>query len=127
MQKLAVTDGLAAKVGMQDALIATGIEYYYFSDPADLDPFFEAIGGGIHFDIGDIDPESDQKGYARLRDYVTETYGPLLPDPSLLTLDTRRQWFVQAGPSGMEATSTGDTRARVTSATSCSVPTRATS
>ena len=109
MQRLGVTGGLAAQQAMRDALIATGIEYYNFLQPAQLADFFNSVPGGIRFDLDTINlARSDQKGYARLRDFVTQTYGPQLPDPSLLALDTRRQWFVQAGDSGMVAKSTGD-------------------
>ncbi len=108
LARLGKDTGLVALTPVREGLIIAGIEYYNFVPPTQLTDFFNSIPGGIRFDLDTINlARSDQKGYAKLRDYVLQTYGPLLPDPSLLALDTRQQWFVQAGALGMVATSTG--------------------
>ncbi len=108
MQKLAVS-GVIGQRAMQDALIATGIEYYNFVNVSNLADFFRPVGGGLTFDLGTIEGLAldQQKGYSRLRDYALQTYGSQFPDADL-SLDTRQQWFVQGGGAGMVAASTGE-------------------
>lgn len=102
--------GVASIDQVREGLIVAAIEYYNFVDVSQPADFFGRVGGGVRFDLATIDGLAldEQKGYARLRDYVTEIYGPQLSDLSLLALDTRRQWFVQAGNAGMVAASTGE-------------------
>ena len=84
MQKLAVS-GVIGQRAMQDALIATGIEYYNFVNVSNLADFFRPVGGGLTFDLGTIEGLAldQQKGYSRLRDYALQTYGSQFPDADL--------------------------------------------
>lgn len=113
MVKLAGT-GAVALPALRDALIAAGIEYYYFVDPATTGAFFAADGNCVRFDLRDValngNPSlSLPRLVAGVADYLDRT---LVGDFDLRRrLEQAPLWSVQAGAGALNTA--GDVAAEV--------------
>ncbi len=113
--KLSV-DGSTRLGGVDRALIAATMEYYYFADLADASPFIDVVPGGVTFDVRRIPPSSDLRGQAllldRVRDLVTSGTGDLARTQA----DNAAIWTIQTGSSGLATDGHSESEVQIGSA-----------
>jgi Ca2+-binding RTX toxin-like protein len=95
------TDGSTRLPGVDQALIAATMEYYYFADLSNTSPFMDVVPGGVSFDVRRIPPSSDQRGQTllldRVRDLVTSGTG----ERARTQAGNAAIWTIQSGSTGL--------------------------
>jgi Ca2+-binding RTX toxin-like protein len=109
-------DSFAAVKLVSQTLIAFAMQKYYTETQGSAgynqELFTELSAdsnGGIRFDLADVtsDPLSTTKGYSLyFHNYVANSFSPSDRDRIYALLPGLRDWYVQAGKNGMEATDT---------------------
>lgn len=93
---------------LSEALIDVAIADYYFMENGFDQEFFNALGGGIGFNLADIDSNWSSNPT------VTNLIGVIVSHPDLDHLNIRSElgqsnyWTIQSGNSGLTATGTGN-------------------
>jgi len=113
MQRITATGKAANEYALLNkALIAFGIQAYYQQDGGFTSEFFKTETGGVSFDRNMLDVSlGNIKGFTYFRtfleqyywDSASSTYSPD-KDRILAELPNQRDWYIQAGTSGLNAT-----------------------
>lgn len=95
------TTGSTHLAQLENALIATVMEYYHFSAHANISPFVSTVAGGVSFDVSAIPANAEQLGQNKLldgvRDLVTIGFG----DVARTAADNASVWTIQTGAGGL--------------------------
>ena len=94
-------DGSTRLPGVDRALIAATMEYYYFADLANPSPFMDVVPGGVTFDVRRIPPSSDQHGQTLLLDQVRDLVTSGTGNMARTQADNAAIWTVQTGSTGL--------------------------
>jgi hypothetical protein len=111
--KIAQDGGLTlSDKNLADALIAFDMQKYYQETPNGIgagQELYNAISGGIQFDTSEVmAPDGSMKGVSYFRKYLVSTlvgpdYNPNDLAVAASMLAGLREWYIQAGTSGMNA------------------------
>lgn len=104
-------DSFAAVKLVSQTLIAFAMEKYYTETQTSAgynQELFTGVTGGVQFDLADVAANvTDTKGYnLYFHTYVANSFSPSDRDRIYDLLRGSRDWYVQAGRNGMEATDT---------------------
>ncbi|MFO1401338.1 MAG: YqiA/YcfP family alpha/beta fold hydrolase [Steroidobacteraceae bacterium] len=114
------TSGSTRLPGVERALIATTMEYYYYADLTSATPFLEPVAGGLRFDLQRIPAASDHHGQNVLLDATRDLAAAGLGDLARARAAGATLWTVDTGDVGLVTDGSAANEVQIGSATHAS-------
>ena len=95
------TSGSTRLPGVERALIATTMEYYYYADLSNATPFLETVAGGLRFDLQRIPSTSNHHGQDVLLDAARDLVATGLGGFTRQQAEAATLWTVNSGDVGL--------------------------
>jgi Ca2+-binding RTX toxin-like protein len=111
------TAGSTRLAGVDRALIATTMEYYYYADLANATPFLEPVAGGLRFDLQRIPSTSDHHGQNVLLDATRDLVATGLGGFTRQQAAAATLWTVNTGDVGLTTDGAATSEVQIGSAT----------